>query len=589
MQILQRGQRLVLPIDFFIEPFNINFYWETKNNQNYDISLGALLISNGKLLTNKDFVYSINKISFDGSLSEITATKSNNKSFILNLKRVRPEIEKIFFVISISDNNIFKNQICRNISFEAENKNNKFQFKIDVASNERTFLLCNFYKNNNEWKLNTGGEAFSGDFIDILKRFDSGSGSDSDYMSLETIVEKDKDFSKKFEDLNNNYQGAKNIYDKLKQEITGLEEDLNIISYGIYKPHFDYDTSEKFKQEIENVRKLQKDLIKNGTAVDCPVNWTVGGSTQDGKKLTNQYSKLMLRAFNGECDTSILKVRWDNILKMEQRVDKSYESINQLGVIYNISIKSEYYELKLKELRLNYEYQQKKHIEREEQRRIQEQIREEEKAQRDFDNAILEAEKEEERYQRALEKAKYEIDSAKGKQLDELNNKIELLEQRLSESRENKERAISRAQLTKSGFVYIISNIGAFGENMYKIGMTRRLDPMDRIKELSSASVPFSFDVHAMIYSDNAPELERILHTFLTAKRVNLVNFRKEFFSVSINEIEKAVKEHNLEVEVIRISEAREYKETLAMKQYKNSEYEYIAINLDSDFPLSLL
>mgnify|MGYP001569197486 FL=1 len=475
MQILQRGQRLVLPIDFFIEPFNINFYWETKNNQNYDISLGALLISNGKLLTNKDFVYSINKISFDGSLSEITATKSNNKSFILNLKRVRPEIEKIFFVISISDNNIFKNQICRNISFEAENKNNKFQFKIDVASNERTFLLCNFYKNNNEWKLNTGGEAFSGDFIDILKRFDSGSGSDSDYMSLETIVEKDKDFSKKFEDLNNNYQGAKNIYDKLKQEITGLEEDLNIISYGIYKPHFDYDTSEKFKQEIENVRKLQKDLIKNGTAVDCPVNWTVGGSTQDGKKLTNQYSKLMLRAFNGECDTSILKVRWDNILKMEQRVDKSYESINQLGVIYNISIKSEYYELKLKELRLNYEYQQKKHIEREEQRRIQEQIREEEKAQRDFDNAILEAEKEEERYQRALEKAKYEIDSAKGKQLDELNNKIELLEQRLSESRENKERAISRAQLTKSGFVYIISNIGAFGENMYKIGMTRRL------------------------------------------------------------------------------------------------------------------
>ena len=135
------------------------------------------------------------------------------------------------------------------------------------------------------------------------------------------------------------------------------------------------------------------------------------------------------------------------------------------------------------------------------------------------------------------------------------------------EARKQKERAISRAQLTKSGYVYVISNVGSFGEQVYKVGMTRRLEPMDRIYELGDASVPFPFDVHAMIYSENAPELESALHGFLSERRVNMVNPRKEFFQVSLNEIENFARDKSLKIEFTKLAEAKEYRETLALQQ----------------------
>jgi hypothetical protein len=137
------------------------------------------------------------------------------------------------------------------------------------------------------------------------------------------------------------------------------------------------------------------------------------------------------------------------------------------------------------------------------------------------------------------------------------------LEQSLKNANEAKERAISRAQQTKSGHVYIISNLGSFGENVYKIGMTRRLEPLDRVKELGSASVPFTFDLHAMIYSENAPELESLLHKEFDDRRINKVNNRKEYFKVSLDEIEQVVKnKYEKEVDFIKVIEAQQFRET---------------------------
>jgi len=142
----------------------------------------------------------------------------------------------------------------------------------------------------------------------------------------------------------------------------------------------------------------------------------------------------------------------------------------------------------------------------------------------------------------------------------------------LDQARQNKQRAIARAQLTKSGFVYVISNIGSFGERVFKIGMTRRMEPMDRIDELSDASVPFPFDLHAMLYSDNAPELETTLHKLVQDRQVNLVNPRKEFYrDVDLEEIEAFVKNRGLSAQFIKIPEAKEYRETLAIRQKKNA------------------
>ena len=163
------------------------------------------------------------------------------------------------------------------------------------------------------------------------------------------------------------------------------------------------------------------------------------------------------------------------------------------------------------------------------------------------------------------------MEQATGEKHDKLQAQIDKLEQELKEAHERKERALSMAQQTKKGHVYIISNIGSFGEQVYKIGMTRRLEPEDRIKELGDASVPFQFDIHAMIFSEDAPSLENELHKTFANKKVNMLNYRKEFFNVTLDEIEQNVKAIGLETEFIRLPEAMEYRETMAILAKMNS------------------
>ncbi|MDD2889393.1 MAG: DUF4041 domain-containing protein [bacterium] len=380
------------------------------------------------------------------------------------------------------------------------------------------------------------------------------------------------DFSRQKEQLNQDFQNKRNIYENLLNEISILEENLEDISYGLYKPHFDYKTSEEFKQSLEQIREKQKQIIKDEQATHCPVEWTVENSRVKGKKMIKESSKLMLRAFNGECDAATSKVSWNNISNMEARIQKAYEALNKLGSTNQISITDNYLKLKLEELYLEFELEEKIYQEKEEQRKIREQMREEEKAIKEIEKARKDAEVEEENYQKALEKAKAEIEKAKGQEVDKLTEKIKQLEINLKKAQELKSRAISQAQLTKSGHIYIISNIGSFGDEVYKIGMTRRLEPMDRINELGDASVPFDFDVHGLIYSENAPEVENTLHKRLDNKRLNLVNMRAEFFKTSIDEIEQIVKEMNLTVQLTKLAEAREYRETISIREAKKQQ-----------------
>ncbi len=373
--------------------------------------------------------------------------------------------------------------------------------------------------------------------------------------------------TKEIDDLNKEYAKDKELYDKLKQELSLLEENIEDISVGLYKPHYDFKTSYEYKIKLDKIYEQKKQMIQNKQAVASPATPYVDGSKSAGQRLASQYSKLMLRAFNGESDAAILKVEWNNVVRMRERIIKAFEAINKLGKSLLVSITVEYLNLQVEELELTYEYEEKLHQEKEEQRRIQAEMREEERVQIEIEKAKREAEDEELRYQKALDKAKAEVEFAKGKEVQQLNNTISMLEQKLIEAKELKERAVSRAQLTKSGHVYLISNIGSFGENVFKIGMTRRLEPFDRIRELGDASVPFQFDVHAMIYSDNAPELESTLHAHLEEKRINLVNPRKEFFNVLIDEIAQICKEKDLKIELTKLAEAREYRETLALRE----------------------
>lgn len=352
--------------------------------------------------------------------------------------------------------------------------------------------------------------------------------------------------------------------DRLRNELSLLDETAHLQSFGFYKPHYSFSSSEEYQWQLENIRNEQKWMIKQGAAAICQIEWAVNGSRVEGRKQTNQTLKLILRAFNGECDAAIAKVKYNNVQTMEARILKSYEAVNKLVTVQNAQITGKYLELKLKELYLAHEYQEKLQEEKEEQRRIREELREEEIARRQIAKALEDAERDEEKVSEALIKARGEVAEAIGQKQQKLLDRIQQLEQRLAEAQANKERAIARAQMTRSGYVYVISNLGSFGENVYKIGMTRRLDPMERVIELGDASVPFRFDVHALIFSEDAPALESALHRKFRNRRINQVNERREFFRVTLDEIALAIRECHGEIDLTLMAEAAEYRKTVA-------------------------
>ncbi|NVK52808.1 MAG: DUF4041 domain-containing protein [Flavobacteriaceae bacterium] len=419
-----------------------------------------------------------------------------------------------------------------------------------------------------------------------LERYNSIINIENEVHNQQVELEK---LQEKANNLNEKYIQARSIYSELEKEISLYRNNLEYIELGIYEPIFDYDTSDKYKERLLQIVEEQKQMIKEGTACICKTNWHVGNSRKQGEIMTRRNINLALRAFNGECDKLIAKVKWNNVKRFEERIKKSFDAINKLNKSNDVHLTQEYLRLKLDELHLAYELEHKKYLEKEEQRAIREEQRQEEIAQREFEKARKEAEQEEKRFQKALEHAKKELGLVSGEELEKLSQKILELERNLEEAHKAKERAISRAQETKSGHVYIISNIGSFGENIYKIGMTRRLEPMDRIRELGDASVPFRFDLHALIFTENAPELENLLQKEFDDRRINKINYRKEYFRVTLDEIEQVIKEkYEKEVDFIRIPEAQEYRETLSLIKELQKSNDEVDEKGNERFPDSL-
>ena len=360
------------------------------------------------------------------------------------------------------------------------------------------------------------------------------------------------------EEVRASYRDKRQLLDSLLKEVAIYDEQVESAELGFYKPHFSFDTPERYKEEIQAVRSQQKELISKGGGIYCRTEWTVEGSRTKGKALAKKAVKITARAFNNECDAAIASVSWNNIQRMELRIQKAFDSINKLNDTNQVVIDPGYLELKLQELQLAFEYAEKRQAVKEEQAEIRRQMREEAKLEQEKEQAI----KEEERFAKLLAKAKDQANKAAGDKLAELNEQIAKLDEELRLAHEKSERALSMAQQTKSGHVYVISNIGSFGEDVYKIGMTRRLEPLDRVKELGDASVPFIFDVHAMIYCDDAPALENTLHRVFDGRRLNMVNTRKEFFHVTLDEIKAEALKLAPEAEFVVTAEARDYRES---------------------------
>lgn len=409
------------------------------------------------------------------------------------------------------------------------------------------------------------------------------------------------------EALRASYLEKKAVYDRLAAEAAIFDERLAFAEMGVYEPHFDFSDSEEYKRAVAEVRERQKAMVSAissrdgslweaageragvsadqptmnpaGQAVTCSTNWSVDGSAAKGRTMTNRAIRLTLRAFNNECEAAIANTRWNNVNAMEKRITRSFEQINKLNESNKVAISLDYLRLKLTELFLAHEYREKLKAEREERAESLRLAREEQRLLRDLEKA----QEDEERYAQLLEKAKAEASQIVGPRLDAFSDQIRTLEKDLEAARKKLERAKAMAEQTRSGYVYVISNIGSFGEGVVKIGLTRRLDPIDRVRELGDASVPFIFDTHAMIYSDDAPSLERALHSEFEAVRVNAQNFRKEFFRVTLDEVESALQRLAPDAPFFKDIEAQEYHETLSRRR--------IALEAQSEsqaFPASL-
>jgi DNA repair exonuclease SbcCD ATPase subunit len=324
------------------------------------------------------------------------------------------------------------------------------------------------------------------------------------------------------------------------------------------------DLAEEFSHEnagkkLKEARAQTAAMIRNRTAAQCEYV---------EEKRRNSAVEFVIDAFNGKVDSILSRARHDNYGTLRQQIVDAFTVVNHNGQAFREArITEEYLSARLDELRWAIVLHELRLEEREEQRKIKEQIREEEKARREYERAIKEAAKEEDMLRKAMDKAQQQIQQATSEQRQKYEQQLQELSQKLKEAEERNQRALSMAQQTKRGHVYIISNIGSFGENVYKVGLTRRLEPLDRIRELGDSSVPFEFDVHAVIFNEDAPALENHLHKHFVMMQMNKVNYRKEFFKAELAHIREEVEKLGLTAKWTMAAEAAEYRETLAIEK----------------------
>jgi hypothetical protein len=372
------------------------------------------------------------------------------------------------------------------------------------------------------------------------------------------------------QELDEQLKPKESLLAKLTEEIADLECEIYANDTGFYQPKFKFEAVVQYAEALDIIREAQKEIMRQKKAVVEMPSSSEHSKIQLASKLVSgkfkDITKLAIAAFNSESTTIIESVRFDNFEKCKGQIQTHFNKINSLIEATGFQVADKYLELKIKELALVYDYQEAEQKSKTEQSELKAAMREEEDARSEAEEARAKAVKEQERYEAALEQARQEMASKSDEERAKYEAQILEIQRKLDEATAERERATSMAQITKRGHVYIISNIGSFGENVFKIGMTRRKDPTDRIKELGDASVPFGFDIHAIIETEDAPALENALHAHFDSRRRNKVNLRKEFFDVELDEIVQACKDIGLNVRLTRVAEAREYRESLNLK-----------------------
>lgn len=321
----------------------------------------------------------------------------------------------------------------------------------------------------------------------------------------------------------------------LRQDVVVTEEAAILQEIGIYQYRHPLSDAAAYQAALARLQDQIKVMAKkDGGAIEAATGWTVNGSAAQGRTMINNYSKLMLRTYNAEADNLVRGLKPYKLDSGIDRLNKVAATIERLGKTMSIRISRPYHQLRVQELELTADYLEKVAVEKEREREEKERLREERKVQLEIERERQRLEKERQHYANAL---KALLDAGDEEAAKRLRDQLDEVERAISD-------VDYRAANVRAGYVYVISNVGAFGPGMIKVGMTRRLDPMDRVRELSDASVPFNFDVHALFFSANAAEIEAKMHARLADRRVNRVNMRREFFRATPAE----AREHLLEL-----------------------------------------
>jgi hypothetical protein len=336
-------------------------------------------------------------------------------------------------------------------------------------------------------------------------------------------------------------------------DVVELSDQRVLQDVGIYRYHHPLEDAAAYKDRLAALNSAIDAFVKSGKAVLAADLFTFDGSLAKGRKMLGDLSKLMLRAYNAEADNCVRSLRSGNVATAKKRLENAVKGIERLGVIMELRVNPDYHQLRVQELELTADYQMKVQEEKERAREERELLREQRRAEQELAAERERLEKEQAHYLSALDALRAKGDDVAA---DELAG-------RLAEIAEAIEANDYRIANIRAGYIYVISNVGALGPNIVKIGMTRRLEPRDRVRELGDASVPFLYDTHALFFSEDAVTLENELHRAFSDRRVNHVNTRREFFFATPAEVK--------EVLMQKVGGLLEFSETPEAAEYHQS------------------
>lgn len=363
-----------------------------------------------------------------------------------------------------------------------------------------------------------------------------------DYRPVDTLNKEVFTLSKNYSDLQEKYRKKRSTLQTFEGIINTYNLGVGTIDVSTYKALYNTRDVSALEAELEKVKEKSKALVsaKRACISSLPSNMTINGRKGAAKTFVNREIRLRIRCLDNEVKAAVAAVEWNNINRLIKRVQNKFQEINDESKLVKIFLEKDYLDLKVLELRLNYEIKQLKADLKEEEREERQRIREEERDEERVKMELAKAERDRARMEKLVEHELAKINEA----TDAQKEKLALHQKELELLRAKEARAMSLAQQTRAGYVYIISNPTSFGEEICKIGMTRRLDPNDRVRELGDASVPELFTVHAFIYTEDAPTLEKYFHDHFKNLRINLVNRRKEFFRLGPEDALKALENY---------------------------------------------